>query len=486
MYKIISKIIVLVVAVLFAVACDSDELPETNDGYVRFSVDTVCFDTLFAENTSYTRTFLVRNYNKEAISFDRIVMGGGSGSNFRFNVDGIIPNDANEVKGIDVLAGDSLYVFVETTVPSDDAEVNLLVEDSLVFYYGNKVSKVHLQAVGKTATVMRNYSIAGNTSLTAAKPYLVMGYLHVPEGLKLTINEGVELYMGAGANIIVDGDLSIEGTVEKPVKIRGSRFDNVDDSDETPYENLPSQWGNVYLQNPSGKHVIDNVRMMGMSLGVLLVGTSRMSPKLEIRNSVIRSSGGYGVYSQNGALTIENTEISNCAMSCLYVVGGELTMVHSTIANYFKYGARTTAACRIANYAQQGVSRVYFPVTSAVVENSIIFGANSTEISLENDLESGVDYNVLLSYNLIKAKKDERIEYRNNIWANSQNGTGKDTVFVSVDSDIDKVYDFRLDSLSNAISKANRIVAERYPMDMLGVSRLDDEAPDLGAYERKN
>jgi len=98
---------------------------------------------------------------------------------------------------------------------------------------------------------------------------------------------------------------------------------------------------------------------------------------------------------------------------------------------------------------------------------------------------------VLLSDCLIKAKKDDRIEYRNITWAPSQNsGEGqsvRDTVFMN--TSIQKIketgyYNFQLAERSIAIGKANRTVSERYPIDRFGKNRLEDMAPDLGAYEK--
>ena len=41
------------------------------------------------------------------------------------------------------------------------------------------------------------------------------------------------------------------------------------------------------------------------------------------------------------------------------------------------------------------------------------------------------------------------------------------------------------DTLSVAKDFGKRSVAEKYPFDILNVNRLDDDGPDLGAYERQ-
>ncbi len=484
MTKSISIIFSTLLFLLLFNSCLDEDFTEDNTYKVHFSTDTICFDTLFSETPSYTRTFLLKNPNKEAIKFSSVRLGGGASSNFRFNVDGKMPNDANVLNDVVVYEEDSIFVFVETTVPKDADSINIFTTDSLMFFYNGNVSQVQLQAVGKNAKFLKNYSVADGETFTGDKPYLVMGYLHVPESSTLTIDAGTQLYLHANSHIIVDGNIQMKGTLEQAIDIRGTRMDNVDDADDTPYANLPSQWGNIYLQNPNGNHLFEYTNIRGASMGILLVGAARANPQLTVKNCVFHTFGGYGLYSQNGIVTIENTEISNCGVSCVYVLGGELYMVHSTIANYFKYASRTTPACCIANYAQQGLNTQYFPVQSAVIENSIIFGSHSEEIQLNKDEEKNTLFNVLVSNNLLKSKKIESVEYVDNIWSKSQNGAGSDTVFVSTYSDKEVYYNFQLDSLSHAISKANRVISSRYPLDLRGKSRLEDDSPDLGAYEK--
>ena len=45
-------------------------------------------------------------------------------------------------------------------------------------------------------------------------------------------------------------------------------------------------------------------------------------------------------------------------------------------------------------------------------------------------------------------------------------------------------YDYHLDTLSPAMNKANPEFAAYFPIDLDGVSRLSDDGPDIGAYER--
>ncbi len=54
-----------------------------------------------------------------------------------------------------------------------------------------------------------------------------------------------------------------------------------------------------------------------------------------------------------------------------------------------------------------------------------------------------------------------------------------DPEFVSIEDN-----DYQLDTLSSAKDRGLMDYALFYNLDLLGVSRLDDDGPDIGAYER--
>jgi hypothetical protein len=374
------------------------------------------------------------------------------------------------------------------TPPTTDSEPYIVLFDSLLFECNNRIKDVKLMAVDSDARLLRNRVYTENATIDSLRPNLVFDYIYVAEGAKLTITEGAKLYMHAGANIIVDGELECRGSFEHPVVIRGDRFDCINDVDQTPYDQMPSQWGGIYLQNAQSHNILENTHIRGAGIGVLLVGANRSEPILELRNSIIHNSGSYGIYAQQGSLVIENSEISNCGESCIAQLGGTLRMAHTTVANYYRYGSRKNASVRILNYVMQNGMRITFPVTSAVIENSIIFGGNSEELELAHDTTSQTDYNVLLSHTFIKGKKVESYQFVECKWAKSQNErNANDTVFVNTSiNNIEETgyFNFHLDSLSHALNCGSVSISNIYPLDLDGKERNIDGKPDLGAYER--
>ncbi len=485
------KIIFFIFAIitLSLSSCVEENVSYDESLELTFSCDTLVMDTLFAEQQSVTGRFMIYNENKNALNITSIRMAGGESSYFRFNVDGRIAGRGEALKDIVIKGRDSLFVFVEMTPPSTDNEPYIVLFDSLLFECNNRIKDVKLMAVGSDARVLRSHIYTSNATIDSVRPTLVFNYIYVAEGARLTITEGVKLYMHGGANIVVDGELECRGTFEHPVVIRGDRFDCINDADQTPYDQTPNQWGGIYLQNAQSHNIIENTHIRGASIGILLVGANRSEPVLELRNSVVHNSGAYGVYSQQGSLVIENSEISNCGESCIAQLGGTLRMAHTTVANYYRYASRKNASVRILNYVMQNGVRLTFPVTSAVIENSIIFGGNSEELELGQDTTSVTDYNVLLSHTLIKGKRVESERFVDCRWARSQNErNGIDTVFVN--TNINNIaetgyFNFHLDSLSCARDCGSTSVSTLYPLDLDGKERNADGKPDLGAYEKQ-
>lgn len=492
------RLIILSVALVALLAsCVEENISHDTTLRLTFSSDTIMFDTLFVGQSSTTKTFMIYNHNRNALSITSIRLGGGDASRFRFNIDGRIAAPGETLGDITIKGRDSLYCFVEylPDTPSDDAPFSLAA-DSLLFECNTVRSSVQLIGIGRDAVILDNLTLTTDTTLTPRLPYLVFGTLHIPERTTLTIAAGTTLYMHDRADILVDGTLHIDGTPDAPVTIRGDRYDHINDADRTPYDQMPNQWGGILLQSPTAAHRITDARIRGMSSGILLVGTHSGGQSLRIANSVIHNSGVYGIYNQMSDLQIVNTEISNCGESCLLALGGNTHLIHTTIANYYRFASRRTASLRILNVAYQNGVPQLFPVSSFISENSIIFGQNTEELELLAD--STATFNTLFSHTLIKGERQTSPRFLNCLWARSRNHPNAlDTVFrCTTVANIAETgyYNFRLDSLSFARNSAHAPLSALYPLDLDATPRPAHSdtppspshpatAPDLGAYE---
>ncbi|MDR1592259.1 MAG: right-handed parallel beta-helix repeat-containing protein [Prevotellaceae bacterium] len=456
---------------------------------LSFSHDTVSFDTIFTSIPSRTMRILVFNRHKEALNISSVRLLNGENSLFRYNLDGRVPPPSTVITDVAISANDSLFLFIETTLDASNDSLPVFFQDRLEFVVNGTPQQIILESYGQNAVIFRSRSFDSNVSLTNHRPYLIFDYLHITEGHTLTIEAGARLYFHKNAHLIVDGNLVVNGTQAQSVQMHCDRFDASPEG--TPYIYMPNQWGNIYLQNPTGQHRIDHACIRGGNLGILLIGAARSAPKLTITNSIIQNMGHFGIYAQGAQLSVENSEIANCGYACLNILGGSTAVTQSTIANYFEFGSRNDAAVAIANVVTVDEMIYLYPVSSATIENSIIFGNAKEELVLRRDSLTDALFNVSISQCLIKGKKNEASCFQNILWSYEQNPVaGKqlaDTVFINTtisNLQTHGYYNFQLDPHSRARNVANATVAARYPVDLSGKNRLADGMPDLGAYER--
>jgi len=117
-YKKWVKIICIFIAIGFTKSCDYDlRFSPAQKKDIGFSSDTVFLDTIFTAIGSSTYNLRIYNQSDRNIEIGSIRLGQGSDSQFRLNVDGMHGQDFNEVE---ILAKDSIYVFIETTVDIKD------------------------------------------------------------------------------------------------------------------------------------------------------------------------------------------------------------------------------------------------------------------------------------------------------------------------------------------------------------------------------
>jgi len=489
-YLIKNIVIFGIVAAIFSLSsCINDKFSNDPSHKLTFSADTLSFDTLFSTIPSYTAELMIYNRNNKALKISSVYLENGTNSVFRFNLDGFVPN-ANLLKNIEIAAHDSLFLLVEVTFKENTSNLPVYIAENLVFITNGNTQKIVLEAYSQDAVVLRNKTLTENTTFTSEKPYLVFGNLVIAEGKTLTLNAGTRIFMHKNANIIANGNIVSKGTENERVTIRCDRFDLA--YTNVPYDYLPAQWGAIYLQNETGENIFKNTTIRSGS-GIILYGNSIINTKLRLENCIIHNMSGFGVISQFGNLEIINTEISNCGSSCVAVFGGKLKMAHSTIANYFYWATRKDPAVFITNFYVKDKILHQFPIYSAVVENSIIFGDNKDELVLKDTVDANgkIMFNLLISNCLIKAQKFERPELENIIWSYSAIQFFKtDTVFENPtvnwgNFDGKSYYNFQLAENSRAKDVANVQVAAQYPNDLLGKNRLADSKPDLGAYEKQ-
>ncbi len=138
-------ILFLLLGIFLLFSCSNElSFRQVNLNELSFSKDTIYLDTVFTNIGSSTYTLKVYNKTKDDIQIPNIYLENGESSNFRLNVDGISGKNFNNVE---ILARDSMYVFIETTVDIktlSDNETQFLYEDKIKF---SDVGEVNLMTL---------------------------------------------------------------------------------------------------------------------------------------------------------------------------------------------------------------------------------------------------------------------------------------------------------------------------------------------------
>lgn len=475
-----SKILFLLLAFLIAISntsCKKDKLL-TSGGDLKFSTDTVKFDTVFTTMGSFTTQIKIYNLQDQKINISRVWLDGTDASFFHLNVNGIAGND---VSNIELAARDSMYVFATVTIDPNKApdSVNPFVIEAMMNTTMNgKSFKIPFRALGQNAHYINWDSVGGQTWKNDL-PYVVIGGAIVERGKKLTIEKGCRIYMHAESFIYVEGILDIKGTKKDSVIFQGDRLDRKYFGNE----GYPGEWGGIYLAPMSEKSNIDYAILKNCGGGLLQAGI-RLSPdsvndndfQLRISHSVVDNSIGYGIFAFRSTLYAQNCRISNCGAEAFATPqGGQYYIDNCTFACYGnkKVSHTENPVMSLVNYVKIG-DEVYGGELYAYLRNCIIWGTLDNEL-FPKALGTG-GYDVTLQNCLIKRNDPMPAEVKNvtNCIFN------QDPKFVDYTTG-----NYKLQSGSPAIDKGMIINATSLTPavtdDLDGKSRGGN--PDIGCYE---
>ena len=426
------------IALVFWSSCRQDFIFTPSSGNLSFSKDTVYLDTIFSNIGSSTYTLKVYNTSDEDILIPSIKLSKGQESNYRMNVDGLIGNGAligKEFENIELLARDSMYVFIETTIdifPLVENETQFLYTDVIVFENTSGVQKVELVTLVRDAVfifpnrdaegvvetlafdtdgdgVDDETSVRGRflqdseLTFTNEKPYVVYGYAAVGDGKTLNINPGARIHFHEDSGLLITNNASLHVNglpsldlelLENEVVFEGDRL-------EPLYENVPGQWQTIWLFNGSTDNVINYATIKNGTIGVLSDGNQQDPTKLEINNSQVYNQSNFGILGRATSIIAENIVINNSGLSSFAgTVGGNYNVTHSTIANYWTSSFRQYPALLLNNFIVDSENTVTTnPLVAANFTNCIIYGNDSPELFLEN--KNSEDFNFKFTNSLI-------------------------------------------------------------------------------------
>ena len=468
-------------------ACFEEEFTSSMDAKLEFSLDTLRFDTVFTELGSATRSFKVFNNNDLAVIISKAYIERPE-SFFRINVDGFTGPD---VRDVEILGGDSIWIFVEVTVdPDQDVSASpFVIEENLIFETNGNRQEVLLEAWGQNANYFPDKNHGNKVSLLSCdmgeivwddpKPYVIYGTLIIdsctlvwPAGTRVYVHGGIAdnqlgVYNDGILFTLPKGRIVSEGTVEDPVIVQ-------DDRTEKEYTGL---WGGLRLGPMSGPHVFTNTIIRNAVTAIGIDSAAR----LELNSTTLHSASGSGLFARHATVTaINSLFFDNASAAVALTFGGNYLFDYCTIASF----GNGTEALIINNFycsdpnCSQGA--LVTDIDASFI-NTIIVGSAKDEIQLVNaapDLPE-IQFDISMLNCIVQVDdlldEDRYPEFFTEICTDCLTFEFRDTLFVDYD-----MFDYHLDSLS--IAEGQAISLPGIIKDLDGVLR-DALNPDIGCFE---
>jgi hypothetical protein len=468
-------------------SCRKDKLLTDTTARLKFSADTLLFDTVFTTIGSTTRHFLVRNPYNQPISISNIHLAGGTNSPYKVNVDG--SPLLTSLQNIQIRAKDSMYVWVKVTINPTSGSSPMIVADSILFDVNGHNQHVILEAVGQNVYLHKPnnyillsdgtsvpYSYAPCGTWPVDKPHLIFNYLVVDSACTAIIPAGAKIFMHNNAVLWVykGGTLQVTGSYTQPVTFAGDRL-------EADYAGIPGQWGNIWLSALSKNNTIDWAIIKNASVGLLVdtVDAGSHNPTLRLTNTRIFNMSVAGIYARGSTIVADNVAISNCAQySVALTIGGCYSFRQCSFADYYSTATRSTPSVVINNwYTDVNNNKWVRNLDSAHFYNCIIDGANTDELKLDSAQSATTHFRYLFDHCLMASTLSVfgNTHFNlNNIYNNTNT------------PDFPNFYDPGNNNLNihpnSPAAGAGGNLANPIPTDLNNVSR-DPFAPAMGAYE---
>ena len=405
-------------------SCREDFVFSASKGNLAFSKDTVYLDTVFTNIGSSTYTLKVYNKSSTDIKIPKIQLSKGLLSKYRMTVDGMTGED-NDNSGIgdgqifndvELLAKDSMYIFIEVTADVAIANpTDFLYTDQILFDTGANQQKVELVTLIQDAYFLYPKDLGSGTTETIPiggqdaygfylddsdpingneyvwgndKPYVVYGYAAVPTGKTLTVLPGARVHFHANSGLIIGngGSLKVQGGIsstealENEVIFEGDRL-------EPEFSDVPGQWDTIWLTAGSTANEIDHLTIKNAIIGLLI--DSNDGNYMTIKNTQIYNSTNMGIFAKTAKIKGENIVINYAgqyALAC--TLGGSYEFKHCTFNNNWS-NSKQLAVLITNYYTDENNNHVVdgFGLNQADFKNCIIFGSNQVELFFDKDTD---------------------------------------------------------------------------------------------------
>tara|TARA_B100000900_G_scaffold413759_1_gene438510 strand:- start:2948 stop:4495 length:1548 start_codon:yes stop_codon:yes gene_type:complete len=502
------RIIGVLLAIALTKACDYDlsfSPAQTQD--IRFSSDTVYLDTVFTSIGSSTYNLRIYNQANHNIKIGSIRLGQASDSQFRLNVDGMHGQDFNDVE---ILANDSIYVFIETTVNIKDYAANApeflyndqllvdeqtvelitLVKDAIFLYPKREDGFKEMIPLGTdeegNAFGIEGFYLEDNELIfTNERPYVIYGYAGVPSEKTVRFEAGARIHFHDNSGLIAAESSSVHVLGEQSADAEMQEGEVIFEGDrlEPFFENIPGQWGAIWLTAGSTNHIFRHATIKNASVGILMdYNDETENPTLVLEQTQIHNSSAVGLWAKTGHVRAVNSIFGNAGNASFFGnIGGSYEFTHCTFANYWNRSFRSTPAVILNDYVPISETEDFvMPLEKAVFANCIIDGNQTVEFGVEQKGDQELSFS--LDHTALRFSPADETIYENPYYDFSSSTLypklilNKQTAFHQPSTN-----DFRISQESEVIGLGKSTHAASVPVDLNGVDRTN--LPDLGAFQ---
>lgn len=422
-YTRLFSCLILVIITIASFSCKKEKFLD-NGGELTFSLDTLTFDTVFTSLGSFTAQVKIYNPQNQKVNISSIRLEDKGGNTpFIINVNG---KASNKVDNIELAAKDSLYVFATVNIDPTNADNPFVIEDKLIANLNGKEYSIPFLAYGQNAYYVVDSTISGNQTWKTDKPYVIINNAAVDEGTTLTIPAGCRVYIHGDSRIFVLGTLKVLGTKKDSVVFQSDRLDRK----YYGYEGYPGEWGGFYFNITSRDNEINYAIIKNCGISTTL-GEGSFTPaaiqlnrdtvndgnyQLQMRNTVIENSIGYGILAFSSTLYAENCLINTCGAQCFAAFeGGGYDFNNCTFVNYgISLGENKSKVSHIDNPVMALLN--YFDISNTesrvgplycILNNCVIYGSLETEfIAQSRGNNTAADTFSVQLYNCLIKNKD--------------------------------------------------------------------------------
>jgi len=462
---------------------------ESNTQPLRLSADTLYLDPIFAKTPSSSYLVKIYNTSNRNISIPQVTLAKGEQSYFNLLIEGV---SGKQFSNVELLAKDSLYVFIHTmgkadpqakefiytdqirllgATQSQSIELVTLIKDAH-FLHPNQAEKqvLHTVQLDNQTTIEGFY--LGDThvhdkntlTLDNTKPYVVYGYAIIPENQILTIQEGTEIYFHKNSGIIgLSGSaIQAKGTIEKPILLRSDRL-------EPAYAFTAGQWSGIRLQQP-GPSMLNHVTIEQAKIGLQLENAKDFT----LRNTKLFNHLYSALVAKNSKVIGQNVVAAHTQNATVVLrQGGDYLFQHCTFSNSGMRPDQT--ALLLEETTSTSLERL-------TIQNSILHSSIAQSFILQVDETAPIRFESTAFKDTSKRNTQAFIYNYSNESIYSRVTVLNTPALANIDFQDPKKNLFSYSSLmTHLIGKGDTTIARSIPLDIDGKDR--ENSADLGAYQ---